>query len=447
MSTIIMIAQLVLGLSLLVFVHELGHFLAARAFKIRVEKFYLFFDAWKFKIFKFKRGDTEYGIGWLPLGGYVKIAGMIDESMDKEQMKQPPQPWEFRSKPAWQRLIVMVAGVVMNLIVGIIIFTGVIIHYEKEYLPNKNVEDGIYAYAAGREIGFKTGDKILKVNGKDVERFKDVVSANVLMGSVITVDRNGKTLDIRVPDTMYRNFTKNVRDFFIEAHNFNFSIDSVLDTITFKDNTKKASSAFLAGLKAGDKILTIDSMPVISYGFFREKIWDSKKKDLSLTVLRKTDTLNLKLSVDSTGYIGIVSKPPYKTKAYGFWAAIKYGNEDAMTNLWANIRGLGKIFAGKESASESLQGPIGIMKIYGGIWDWHRFWLITGLISVVLAFMNILPIPALDGGHVIFTTWELITRRKVPQKVLERAQVIGMIILIAIMVFAIFNDVWKNFIR
>jgi regulator of sigma E protease len=447
MSTIIMIAQLILGLSILVFIHELGHFLAARAFKIRVEKFYLFFDAWKFKIFKFKKGDTEYGIGWLPLGGYVKIAGMIDESMDKEQLKQPPQPWEFRSKPAWQRLIVMLAGVFMNLILGMIIFTGVILHYEKEYLPSDQVVNGIYAYPAGREIGFQTGDKILKVNGKTIERFKDVASANVLMGSVITVDRNGKTMDISVPDTMYRNYNKKTRDFFIEAHNYNFSVDSVLDTLIFIDKTKKASAAFTAGLKKGDKILFIDSTKITSYGLFRELIWSLKKQTATLKVLRKTDTLSLALSVDSTGYIGIISKPPYQTKAYGLLSGIKYGVSDAMSNLWANIRGLGKIFAGKESASESIQGPIGIMKIYGGIWDWHRFWLITGLISVVLAFMNILPIPALDGGHVVFTTWELITRRKVSQKVLERSQVVGMVILIALMVFAIFNDVWKHFIR
>jgi len=447
MSTIIMIAQLILGLSILVFIHELGHYLAARAFKIRVEKFYLFFDAWKFKIFKFKKGDTEYGMGWLPLGGYVKIAGMIDESMDKEQMKQPPQPWEFRSKPAWQRLIVMLAGVIMNLILGMVIFAGVIWYYEKEYLPCDQVVSGIYAYPAGREIGFQTGDKILKVNGKKVERFKDVSSANVLMGSIITVDRNGKDIDIVVPDTMYRNYNKNIRDFFVEAHNFDFSVDSVLDTIVYKDNTKKASAAFMAGLEKGDKILFVDSTKITSYGLFRELIWSMKSKTAALKVLRKADTLTLSLAVDSTGYIGITSKPPYKTKAYGFGSGIKYGVKDAMGNLWANIRGLGKIFTGKESASESIQGPIGIMKIYGGIWDWHRFWLITGLISVVLAFMNILPIPALDGGHVIFTTWELITGRKLSQKFLERSQVIGMIILIAIMVFAVFNDVWKHFIR
>ena len=437
MGTLIMIAQLILGLSILVFIHELGHYMAARAFNIRVEKFYLFFDAWGIKLFKFKKGDTEYGIGWLPFGGYVKIAGMIDESMDKEQMKQPPQPWEFRSKPAWQRLIVMVAGVVMNLILGMIIFTGVILHYEKEYLPTSQIDDGIFAYQSGREIGFKTGDKILNINGENVERFKDVSSPNVLMGSVITVDRNGQTLDIVVPDTLYRIYNKKLRDFFIDAHNFSFSIDSILPGM----------AAEKAGLQQKDKILTLDSIDVNTYGSFREIAWDLKGKTIPLKVLRNTDTLLLSLNIDSSGYIGIISKAPYKFNKYSLGAGIKYGIKDAMGNLWANVRGLGKIFSGKESASESIQGPIGIMKIYGNIWDWHRFWIITGLISVILAFMNILPIPALDGGHVIFTTWELITRRSVSQKILEKAQVVGMILLIALMVFAVFNDVWKHFIR
>jgi len=438
MGTLIMIAQLILGLSILVFIHELGHYLAARAFKIRVEKFYLFFDAWNFKLFKFKKGDTEYGIGWLPFGGYVKIAGMVDESMDKEQMKQPPQPWEFRSKPAWQRLIVMVAGVVMNLILGVIIFTGVILHYEKEYLPSSSITNGIYAYPAGRAIGFETGDKVLKINGKHAERFKDVTSVNVLMGATITIDRNGVTKDIVVPDTLYRMYNKKIRDFFIDSHNFDFAIDSILP----------GKNADKAGLKKNDRIFSIDTVKIKTFGAFREHIWNYKNKSVAMGVLRNKDTLRLTVKIDSNGEIGIViPKTPYTLKAYTIGSGIKYGMKDAIGNLWANMRGLGKIFRGKESASESIQGPIGIMKIYGDVWDWHRFWIITGLISVVLAFMNILPIPALDGGHVIFTTVELITRRPVPQKVLERAQVVGMILLIALMVFAVFNDVWKNFIR
>ena len=432
-----MTAQLILGLSILVFFHELGHFLAARAFKIRVEKFYLFFDIGKFRLFRFKKGDTEYGIGWLPFGGYVKISGMIDESMDKEQMKLPPQPWEFRSKPAWQRLIVMVAGVVMNLIVGMIIFTGIILYYEKEYLPNDQITNGIYAYPAGREIGFMTGDKILDVNGSKVERFKDITTANVLMGATITVDRNGKTEDIVIPDTLYRKYSKNVRDFFIEAHNFPLKIDSVLPGMT----------ADKSGIKKGDRIIGLDSLPVQSYGEFRERVWAGKGQTHLVVLMRGADTLKLELKVDSTGYIGITSNYPYKNKKYSLGSAISYGISDAMSNLWANIRGLGKIIRGKENASESIQGPIGIAKIYGGTWNWYRFWLITGLISLILAFMNILPIPALDGGHVIFTTIELITGRKIPDKVMEKAQIVGMIILIGIMVFAVFNDVWKHFIR
>ena len=439
MATIIMIAQLILGLSILVFIHELGHFMAARAFGIRVEKFYLFFDAWGVKLFKFKKGDTEYGIGWLPLGGYVKIAGMIDESMDKEQMKQPPQPWEFRSKPAWQRLIVMVAGVVMNLILGMIIFTAVILKYEKEYVPNSAVTNGIYAYPTGRMIGFETGDKLVSINGKPIDRFKDVISPNVLMGSTIQIDRNGKTLSIVVPDTLYRIYNKKgVRDYFIEAHNFPFVVDSVIPD----------GPAFKAGIKAKDKILTFDSVPVETYGKFRELAWDARGKKVSITVLRLNDTLKLPLTIDSTGVI-LIKTPgyPYQMQPYSFAQGVKYGISDALSMLWVNIRGIGKIITGKESARESLNGPIAIARVYGNEFKWHRFWFFTGLLSLVLALMNILPIPALDGGHVIFTTVEIITRRPVPQKVLERAQVVGMIILFAIMAFAIFNDVWKYYIK
>lgn len=439
MATLIMIAQLILGLSILVFIHELGHYMAARAFKIRVEKFYLFFDAWGFKLFKFKKGDTEYGIGWLPLGGYVKIAGMVDESMDKEQMKQPPQPWEFRSKPAWQRLIVMVAGVVMNLILGMIIFTAIILHYEKEYVPNSAVTNGIYAYPTGRMIGFETGDKLVSINGKPIDRFKDVISPNVLMGSTIQIDRNGKAMSIVVPDTLYRIYNKKgVRDYFIEAHNFPFTVDSVVPD----------GPAFKAGIKSKDKIIALDSIPIDTYGRLREFTWANKGKKVLASVLRNTDTLKLSLTIDSTGVI-LIQTPqyPYQKQTYSFGQGVKYGISDALSMLWVNIRGIGKIITGKESASESLQGPIGIMKIYGELWQWSRFWMITGLLSLVLAFMNILPIPALDGGHVIFTTVEIITRRPVPQKVLEKAQVVGMIILLAIMAFAIFNDVWKYYIK
>jgi regulator of sigma E protease len=437
MSGLIMAAQLIMGISILVVLHELGHYLAARAFGIRVEKFYLFFDAWKFRLFRFKKGDTEYGIGWLPLGGYVKIAGMVDESLDREQMKQPPKSWEFRSKPAWQRLIVMVAGVLMNVILGMVIFTFIILNYEKEYLPVDQLDKGVYAYASGREIGFETGDKIISVNGKEIERFKDAISTNVLLGATITVDRNGTEHQIVIPGDFYKRYTKSVRDFFIEAHNFPCVFDSVLPD----------RAADKAGLKKGDRVIAADTVDIKSYGAFRELVWNSKSDTLALTVVRQTDTVSLSMIVDSTGVVGVLCIPPYQNKKYGLFAAMKYGIGDAIANLAANVRGFGKIISGKENASESLQGPIGIAKIYGGSWNWPRFWLITGLLSMVLAFMNILPIPALDGGHVIFTTIELVTGKKFSDRFMEKAQIVGMVILIALMVFVIGNDFWKHFFR
>jgi regulator of sigma E protease len=437
MSGLIMAAQLILGLSILVILHEFGHFIAARAFGIKVEKFYLFFDAWGFKLFKFKKGETEYGIGWLPLGGYVKIAGMIDESMDKEAMKQPAQPWEFRSKPAWQRLIVMLAGVFMNLILGLIIYTFITYHYEKAYLPTDQLTNGVYAYESGREIGFKTGDKIAAVNGEKIERFKDVVTTNVILGATVTVERQGKSVDILIPDNFFKKFNKSVRDFFVDADNYVFTVDSVI--------AGKAASK--AKIIKGDRFIKLDTLEITSYGLFRENIWKNKGKTLTAVIQRGKDTVSTTLAVDSTGLIGIVTQRPYKNKEYTFFSSIKYGVSDGFGILWANMRGLGRIFTGQVKATESLQGPIAIAQIYGGSWNWFKFWWTTGLLSLVLAFMNILPIPALDGGHVIFTTIEIITGKKVPDKILEKAQIVGMVLLLALMVFAVGNDLWKVFFK
>src|SRR3954471_8057920 len=257
MNGLVMAAQLIAGLAILVTLHELGHFLAARAFGIRVEKFYLFFDAWGFKFFSFKRGDTEYGVGWLPLGGYVKIAGMIDESMDKEPMKQPPQPWEFRAKPAWQRLIVMVGGVTMNVILGITIYTYILLHYSEKYLPVENVTNGIYAYELGRETGFETGDKIVSFNGKKVDRFEDLLGSKVLFGGTVSVNRNGKLVDVYVPDDLYRTVTKKGKGIFIDAHNYAFYVDSV----------SKDSPAEKVGLKKYDKIVSVNDTAIDTWGF------------------------------------------------------------------------------------------------------------------------------------------------------------------------------------
>lgn len=436
MNTLIMIGQLIVGLSILVLLHELGHYLAARAFKIRVEKFYLFFDAWNFKLFSFKKGETEYGIGWLPLGGYVKIAGMIDESLDKSQLAREPQPWEFRSKPAWQRLIVMIAGVVVNLLLGIVIFSFILFHYEKNYLPVSEVnKNGVYATAIGQHLGFATGDKIVSINGKPVERFKDAQSLKLLFGSKVEVNRNGQLITIDIPQNAYKQEAKSLRLRFIEPLNYSFSLDSVLPQLP----------ASQAGLQKGDRILAIDTLPVNSYGQFKEIITASAGKTLDLTVLRGQDTLRSQLTVDSAGVIGILATIPYTERHYTAWQALAYGFSDAIDMLYINIKGLGKVLSGEEKATESIQGPIGIARIYGAEWIWSKFWYITGLLSLVLAFMNILPIPALDGGHVLFLLVEIITRRKPSDKFLEYAQIAGMVILLAIMAFAIGNDIVKLF--
>ena len=431
-----MAVQLIMGLSLLVILHEFGHYIAARAFGIRVEKFYLFFDAWGIKLFKFKKGDTEYGIGWLPLGGYVKISGMIDESMDKEAMKKPAESWEFRSKPAWQRLIVMVGGVIMNVIVGFIIFIFINLHYTKGYIPTSEVnKDGIYAYENGRAMGFKTGDKIYSVNGKKIDRFMDASSIDVLFGAEIQVDRNGEILTIIVPDSTYRSLKGKGFPMFAES-NHNFIIDSILP-----EGTAKKS-----GLLVNDKFLSINDEPIESFGQFSEIMNANRAKTLDAIIIRNNSEMPIKLEVDSFGKIGIGRDNPYTIKEYTFGEAVKYGIDEAFMSVIVNIKGFKKIFQGKEKVQDSLQGPIGMAKIYGSDWgNWFRFWKITGLISMILAFMNILPIPALDGGHVIFLTIEAISGKKFSDKFMERAQVVGMVILLSLMVFAVGNDFYKLF--
>jgi len=430
-----MAINLIMGLSLLVILHEFGHYVAARAFGIRVEKFYLFFDAWGIKLFKFKKGDTEYGIGWLPLGGYVKISGMIDESMDKEAMKKPAEPWEFRSKPAWQRLIVMLGGVVMNIIVGLIIFTAMNLSYTKEYIPTKEVnKTGIYAFENGRIIGFQTGDKIIAVNGKKIKRLSDAVSIDALFGSKITVERNGQEVTFEIPDTTYRLFKqKGVQ--IIGPYNYNFTIDSVLPE----------SNAEKAGLKKGDKFIAIGDKKVNSFGLFTELLADNAGKIVDFKIQRDNELLTLNAQVDSFGKLGFApSQPNYNMAKYSFGEAVKYGTAEAFETIVVNAKGVAKIFEGKEKVQESLQGPIGMAKIYGGTWgDWYRFWRMTGLISMILAVMNILPIPALDGGHVIFLIIEAVTGKTFSDKFMENAQMVGMILLLSLMVFVIGNDIYK----
>lgn len=441
MDALIMTAQLILALSILVTLHELGHFWAARAFGIRVEKFYLFFDAWNFKLFSFKKGDTEYGIGWLPLGGYVKIAGMVDESMDVEALEKPIESWEFRAKPAWQRLIVMVGGVTMNLILGVTVFTCLLMFARKEYLPNDSITKGIVAYKLGEQVGFKTGDKLVSINNKPFERFDDIFSSDVLFGSTITVNRNGNLTNVQIPDNFYKTLSTKGRWEFIGAG----------PQVCMIKGVKSGASADKAGILIKDKITAVNDSAFNTEEQLRAMLAGYKNQTVKLTVKREKQILTIPVAVSDSGTLGVYPvtiadiDPDYVMAPYTFGKALKYGTGDAFEAITSTIKGISKIFKGEEKATESLQGPIGIATLFGAYWDWIRFWTLTGLLSMVLALMNILPIPALDGGHVVFLLGEMVTGRKPSDKLLERAQVAGMVILLSLMVFVFGNDLWKLF--
>ncbi|RZK73785.1 MAG: RIP metalloprotease RseP [Pedobacter sp.] len=442
MSGLIMAAQLLLGLSILVILHELGHFLAARAFGIKVEKFYLFFDAWGVKLFSFKRGDCEYGIGWLPLGGYVKIAGMIDESMDTEQMNQPAQPWEFRSKPAWQRLIVMLGGVVVNIVVGIFIFWMLTFSKGETFISNDSVR-GINPGSIGKEIGLKRGDKVVAVNGKEIVQFDELISSKVLLGNTtLTIVRDGKTIDISVPDDILNKVSDlGIEEFISRIPLLSTKIDSV--------PTDRA--AFKAGVRSGDQIVAVNNIPVANDIDVKEQIVKLKGKSVNLAVQRGAENLAFNIPVDTAGKIGFsfdFSEIKEQTVYYGFFASLPKGAEQAWKIFSDNAKGIGKVLTGKVKATKAFSGPVEIArKVYGGVWDWTRFWASTGFISIALAFMNLLPIPALDGGHVVFLVIEMIKGKPLGDKFMERAQIVGFVMLLSLMVFVLGNDIFKAFIK
>ncbi|MVT10057.1 RIP metalloprotease RseP [Chitinophaga tropicalis] len=432
--------QLILSLSILVVLHELGHFVPAKLFKTRVEKFYLFFDPW-FSLFKKKKGDTEYGIGWLPLGGYVKISGMVDESMDREQMAQPPKPWEFRSKPAWQRLIIMIGGVTVNLILGFLIYAMMLWHWGETYLPTKNVKYGIAVDSLAGSIGLRDGDKILAVNNLPVENFKAVPAEIILREATsIQVERDGKPVNIAIPAGFIRQMIKQ-KGTLIEVR-MPFTVDTILP----------ASAAEKAGLQKGDKMLTVNGQPASYYHEFVKALQANKNKKVDVLVLRGGDTAKLSADVPETGKLGIGGVSPEKVfdfavKKYSFFEAIPAGFLKCINTLVKYVQQLRLIFVSKEvKASESLGGFISIGKLFPSYWDWMAFWEMTALLSIILAFMNILPIPALDGGHVLFLLYEMVTGRKPSEKFLEYAQIVGMVILFGLLIYANGLDIWRSLV-
>ncbi|QEC74443.1 RIP metalloprotease RseP [Mucilaginibacter ginsenosidivorax] len=435
MSIVIMVGQLVLGLSILIILHELGHFLTARAFGIKVDKFYLFFDAWNISLFKFTYKGVEYGIGWLPLGGYVKIAGMIDESMDTDQMAGPPQPWEFRSKPAWQRLIVMLGGVTVNIILGIVIFWILTIRFGESYIPNASAKFGIVPGVVGKKIGLLPGDKITAVNGKEIVRFDDLTSPKVLLeNTVFTVVRGAQTLSITVPHTILNDLADHgIEEFISRVPRTKFSVDSVYG------NAKKA------GLQKGDSVVAVNGQPVVFFDEMQSQLAANKGKVVDLSVKRNNAILPLKAQVTADGTIGFARPksdfPEVKTIKYGFFQSFPIGAARAISTFTDNAKGLGKIFKGDVKFNKAVSGPVAIANLFGGTIDWVHFWSLVGFLSMVLALMNLLPIPALDGGHAVFLIVEMIKGKPLSDKFLERAQIVGFVILVTLMVFVFGNDI------
>jgi regulator of sigma E protease len=438
MEILIKAAQLILSLSILVVLHEMGHFIPAKLFKTRVEKFYLFFDPW-FSLFKTKRGDTEYGIGWLPLGGYVKISGMIDESMDKEQMALPPQPYEFRSKPAWQRLIIMLGGVTVNAFLGIFIYICILAYWGEEYLPTQNLKYGIACDSSALELGLKNGDRILAVDHKAVENFSKI-PAEILFNEAksISIEREGQKLDLPIP----AGFTSTL----IKSQGSFISPRQIIEV----EELAPGSAALEAGILKGDKIVGIDSLPTPYYDQFKSELQKHKNQQIAVKIIRAGAETVVNVKVNQEGMIGFTLKSfdtylEFKKIDYTLLEAVPAGVNKAYHTFDDYIKQFKLIFSPETKAYKSLGGFITMGKIFSPVWDWERFWTLTAFLSIILAIMNLLPIPALDGGHVMFLLWEVITRRKPNEKFMEYAQTAGMILLLSLLLFANGNDILRLF--
>lgn len=435
MEFLIKAAQLILSLSILVVLHELGHFLPSRWFKIRVEKFYLFFDPW-FSLFKMKKGDTEYGIGWLPLGGYVKISGMVDESMDKEQMAKPPEAWEFRSKPAWQRLVVMVGGVTVNLLLGMVIYIMVLFVWGRDYLPLDQVKYGVHPSDVMKEQGLEEGDRILAIDGEAPKTLEEVAKAIIIDDArTLTIERNGKTQDLTLsPDVHDQVMGRNEKQLFAPRVPF------------FIDTVQWGKPAAESTLLKGDRIVSVNGTPAAYFGDFVKVLAPYKGDYVFVNTERDGKTSSHLVRVSEQGVIGIGNRQPtayfeIAKERYGFLASIPAGINHGMETLSGYVGSLKLLFSKSGAGQVGGFGAIG--NLFSNTWDWQIFWNMTAFLSIILAFMNILPIPALDGGHVVFLLYEMITRRAPNQRVLEVAQMVGMALLFGLILFANGNDLFK----
>lgn len=440
MDIVIKILQLLLSLSILVIFHEMGHFLAAKLFRTRVEKFYLFFNPW-FSVFRFNFKGTEYGLGWLPLGGYVKISGMIDESMDRQAMKKPPRSWEFRSKPAWQRLIIMLGGVIVNVLLAIAIYIFMLFTWGESYLPTAEVNKyGIAVDSMAMEMGLQDGDRILSIDGKYIDDFYQIPITLILNeAKSIQVERDGANTDIMIPEGSIGRLIKQKSPEFISPR-FPYVVDGLADM----------SPAIEAGMQTGDVLIALNDEPLLYFHEYIRAIPGLKGQEITLTALREADTLLFSLTVPDEGIIGIYRSSPeiffeFNTRDYSFIEAVPAGVIKGFRGIGDYLKQLRLLFSSEVKAYESVGGFITIGSIFPSEWDWERFWRLTAFLSIMLAILNVLPIPALDGGHVMFLLYEIVARRKPSDKFMEYAQIIGMILIFALLIYANGNDIIRLF--
>lgn len=434
---VIQAIQFFASLSLLVFIHEFGHYITARMFGVRVEKFYLFFNPW-FSLYKRKIGDTEYGIGWLPMGGYVSLAGMIDESMNTEQMKQEPQPWEFRAKPAWQRLIVMLAGIIMNILLAMLIYSFSLFTWGESYIHNDDMVNGYVYNERAKSLGFEDGDKIVSIDGEKIENIVTITEMLIIADDEreVVIERDGEEQTIAIPlsELVAMREDGSISSFFAPY------IEFVVSDVEYE-------SSIAAGMMANDRIIAIDGTSVSYFMEGTTLLQEAKSRNAEIDVVRgSTDTIRLSVPVDEDGRIGVmVNTITPRTKEYGFFESIPAGvvlTGEKLASYWEQI----KMIVNPETKSYKEVGSfIAIGSIFPESWNWQSFWALTAFISIVLAVMNVLPIPGLDGGHALFTLWEIITRRKPSEKFLEIMQYIGMGLLLLLFVYAMGNDIVRFF--